>query len=69
MDLILTVSVSLAAALVLGYVTQRLGLSPLVGYLVAGMMAAVEPLDDAVQCQAVVYGIHCQSILQTPERF
>jgi monovalent cation:H+ antiporter-2, CPA2 family len=38
MDLLLTVSVSLAAALVLGYVTQRLGLSPLVGYLVAGIL-------------------------------
>lgn len=38
MDLILTVSVSLAAALVLGYATQRLGLSPLVGYLIAGIV-------------------------------
>jgi K+:H+ antiporter len=38
MDLILTVSVSLAAALALGYGTQRLGLSPLVGYLVAGII-------------------------------
>ncbi len=38
MDIILTVSVSLAAALILGYITQRLGLSPLVGYLVAGII-------------------------------
>jgi CPA2 family monovalent cation:H+ antiporter-2 len=38
MDLVLTVSVSLAAALVLGYVTQRIGLSPLVGYLLAGIL-------------------------------
>ncbi|MGA2478625.1 MAG: cation:proton antiporter [Spirochaetia bacterium] len=38
MDLILTVSVSLAAALVLGYATQRLGLSPIVGYLLAGIV-------------------------------
>jgi len=32
LDLVLTISVSLAVALVLGYVTQRLGLSPLVGF-------------------------------------
>ena len=38
MDLILTLSVSLAVALVLGYATQRLGLSPLVGYLLAGIV-------------------------------
>src|SRR5437764_14184768 len=36
-DLILTLTGSLAAALALGYVTQRLGLSPLVGYLLAGV--------------------------------
>jgi len=40
MDLVLTVSVSLAAALVLGYVTQRIGLSPLVGYLLAGILVS-----------------------------
>ena len=39
MDLILNiVRVSPAAALVLGYATQRLGLSPLVGYLLAGIV-------------------------------
>jgi monovalent cation:H+ antiporter-2, CPA2 family len=38
MDLVLTVCISLAAALVLGYVTQRLGLSPIVGYLLAGIV-------------------------------
>jgi CPA2 family monovalent cation:H+ antiporter-2 len=37
-DLILTLTGSLAAALVLGYVTQRLHLSPLVGYLLAGTL-------------------------------
>src|SRR5687767_13868645 len=36
-DLILTLTASLAAALVLGYITQRLGLSPIVGYLLAGV--------------------------------
>jgi monovalent cation:H+ antiporter-2, CPA2 family len=37
-ELILTVSGGLAAALVLGYFTQRLGLSPIVGYLLAGVL-------------------------------
>jgi CPA2 family monovalent cation:H+ antiporter-2 len=37
-DLILTLTGGLGAALRLGYVTQRLGLSPIVGYLLAGML-------------------------------
>ena len=37
-DLILTLTGGLAAALVLGYVTQRLRLSPIVGYLIAGLL-------------------------------
>ena len=37
LDLILTLAGGLTAALVFGYITQRLGLSPIVGYLVAGM--------------------------------
>jgi CPA2 family monovalent cation:H+ antiporter-2 len=36
-DLILTLTGGLTAALVLGYVTQRLRLSPIVGYLLAGL--------------------------------
>src|SRR5689334_13980385 len=36
--LILTLTGSLAAALALGYITQRLGLSPIVGYLLAGLI-------------------------------
>src|SRR5215203_3524345 len=36
-DLILTLVVALTAALILGYITQRLGLSPIVGYLIAGL--------------------------------
>lgn len=36
-QLILTITGSFAAALLLGYVTQRLGLSPIVGYLLAGI--------------------------------
>jgi CPA2 family monovalent cation:H+ antiporter-2 len=38
LDLILTLAGSLAAALVLGYGTHRLGLSPIVGYLLAGIV-------------------------------
>lgn len=41
LDLILTITGGLAAALILGYVTHRLGLSPIVGYLLAGI--AVSP--------------------------
>jgi CPA2 family monovalent cation:H+ antiporter-2 len=37
-DLILTLTGGLAAALMCGYVTQRLGLSPIVGYLLAGVV-------------------------------
>lgn len=36
-DLIITLAGGLAAALAFGYVTQRLGLSPIVGYLIAGI--------------------------------
>lgn len=36
-DLILTLTAALTAALLLGYVTQRLRLSPIVGYLLAGL--------------------------------
>jgi monovalent cation:H+ antiporter-2, CPA2 family len=36
-DLILTLTSGLAAALVLGYITNRLGLSPILGYLLAGV--------------------------------
>src|SRR5918995_1275566 len=37
-ELILTLAGGLGAALVLGYFTQRLGLSPIVGYLMAGVL-------------------------------
>ncbi len=37
LDLILTLTGGLAAAVVLGYGTHRLGLSPIVGYLLAGL--------------------------------
>jgi monovalent cation:H+ antiporter-2, CPA2 family len=37
-DLIITLTAGLTGALVLGYITQRLGLSPIVGYLLAGTL-------------------------------
>jgi CPA2 family monovalent cation:H+ antiporter-2 len=37
-NLITTLAGGLAAAVILGYVTQRLGLSPIVGYLLAGIV-------------------------------
>src|SRR5688572_33263852 len=37
-DLILMLAGGLAAALIFGYFTQRLGLSPIVGYLLAGVV-------------------------------
>ncbi|MCI0366518.1 MAG: cation:proton antiporter, partial [Phycisphaerales bacterium] len=37
-DLILTLAGGFTAAVVLGYVTHRLGLSPIVGYLIAGLL-------------------------------
>lgn len=37
-DLILTLTGGLGAALLLGYIAQRIGLSPMVGYLVAGIV-------------------------------
>jgi len=37
-DLILTLTGGLSAALLLGYVTHRLGLSPIVGYLIGGTL-------------------------------
>src|SRR3954452_21448857 len=38
LELILTLTGTLAAALICGYVTFRLGLSPIVGYLLAGLV-------------------------------
>lgn len=38
LDLIMTVAAGLTAALAFGYVTHRLGLSPIVGYLLAGVL-------------------------------
>ena len=37
LGLISTLTIGLSAALILGYITQRLGLSPILGYLLAGV--------------------------------
>jgi monovalent cation:H+ antiporter-2, CPA2 family len=38
LDLILTLAGGLGAALILGFLTHRIGLSPIVGYLIAGLL-------------------------------
>jgi monovalent cation:H+ antiporter-2, CPA2 family len=38
LDLILTIAGGFTAALIFGYITQRIGLSPIVGYLLAGVL-------------------------------
>src|SRR5262245_32780233 len=50
LDLIFTLTGGLAAALTFGYVTHRLGLSPIVGYLLAGI--AVGPHTPGFQANA-----------------
>lgn len=60
-DLILTLTGGLTAALVLGYVTQHLKLSPIVGYLLAGI--AVSPntpgfdANPAIAAQLAEFGV------------
>jgi CPA2 family monovalent cation:H+ antiporter-2 len=60
-DLILTLTSGLAVAVVFGYITQRLGLSPIVGYLLAGI--AVGPhtpgfvADQAIAEQLAEVGV------------
>ena len=53
-DLILTLTGGLTAALVLGYVTQQLKLSPIVGYLLAGI--AVSPNTPGFVANAQIAG-------------
>ena len=59
--MILTLAVSLSTALVFGYVTHRLGLSPIVGYLLAGVaIGANTPgvlADPAVAEQLAEVGV------------
>ncbi len=51
-DLILTMAIGLSTALILGYITQRLGLSPIVGYLLAGV--AVGPHTPGVLADSAI---------------
>lgn len=51
-DLILTLTGGLTAALVFGYLTQRVGLSPIVGYLLAGL--AVGPYTPGFVADAAL---------------
>ena len=51
-DLILMLAAGLGAALILGYFTQRLGLSPIVGYLVAGVL--VGPNTPGFEANAAI---------------
>lgn len=43
-SLVVTLTAALAVALVLGWTTQRLGLSTIVGYLLAGIVVVAKPL-------------------------
>ncbi len=45
-DLILTLTGGLTFALILGYITQRIGLSPIVGYLLAGIVVSPHTPGD-----------------------
>jgi K+:H+ antiporter len=51
-DLILMLAAGLGAALILGYFTQRLGLSPIVGYLIAGVL--VGPHTPGFEANAAI---------------
>src|SRR5689334_4435278 len=50
MDLILTLTGGLTAALLLGFLAQRVGLSPILGYLIAGV--AVGPFTPGFVAHA-----------------
>src|SRR5690349_14317327 len=60
-DLILTLTAGLGGALLLGYITQRLGLSPIVGYLLAGTLVGPNTpgvtVDSAMAEQLAEIGV------------
>jgi CPA2 family monovalent cation:H+ antiporter-2 len=60
-DLILTLTAGLGAALFFGYFTQRLGLSPIVGYLLAGTLVGPNTpglvVDAAIAQQLAEVGV------------
>lgn len=61
LDLIITLAGGLAAALVLGWITQRLGLSTLVGYMAAGILVGPHTpgfvADQALASQLAEIGV------------
>jgi CPA2 family monovalent cation:H+ antiporter-2 len=60
-DLILTLAGGFSAALIFGYITQRLGLSPIVGYLLAGTLVGPHTpglvVDSAIAQQLAEIGV------------
>jgi CPA2 family monovalent cation:H+ antiporter-2 len=60
-DLIVTLTAGLSGALLLGYITQRLGLSPIVGYLLAGVLVGPNTpgltVDGAIAQQLAEIGV------------
>ena len=60
-DLILTLTAGLGAALFFGYITQRVGLSPIVGYLLAGTLVGPNTpglvVDAAIAQQLAEVGV------------
>jgi CPA2 family monovalent cation:H+ antiporter-2 len=60
-DLIVTLTAGLGGALFLGYITQRLGLSPIVGYLLAGTLVGPNTpgmtVDAAMAEQLAEFGV------------
>ena len=70
-DLILTLAGGLSAALVLGFITQKLRMSPIVGYLLAGIIVGpyspgfVADADTASQCAEI--GIIQMCIRDSPD--
>jgi predicted Kef-type K+ transport protein len=72
LDLILTLTGGLVAALALGYLTHRLGLSPIVGYLLGGI--AVGPHTPGFVANRVLaeqlaeIGVILRTLGATPEQ-
>src|SRR5688572_18636316 len=60
-DLIVTLTAGLGAALFFGYITQRIGLSPIVGYLIAGALVGPNTpglvVDAAIAQQLAEVGV------------
>ena len=60
-DLILTITAGLGGALLLGFITHRLGLSPIVGYLIAGTLVGPNTpgftADSAIATQLAEIGV------------